>query len=97
MSNLLNVDPKEAEKKLSAFRKYSTEILLLCALSAIWFLFAGQKELEKDLRKYLIEDRLNTSTQLNESTEVLRDIKDILEDNQVILRESKIITQPTKK
>ena len=96
MTTVLDINPKEAEKKLSTFRRYTTEILLVCALGAIGYLFQTMKELQKDFRDYLIKDGSNVSVQLDKSTSVLLDIKEILKDNQTLFKENNYLKQSKK-
>lgn len=85
MQNLMKIDAKEADKKLSTFRKYSTEILLACTLFTSWYMFLEQRDMEKTFRSYLIDDRTKISRQMEKNTNILTEIKSILKEDHHIV------------
>lgn len=78
--DVLKIDEKQAEKKLSIIRRYIFELLIvgLCLFSG--YLFKGQKALEKTIRDYLTEDRQILIERLDVNTQAINQNSSIIED-----------------
>lgn len=78
--DVLKIDEKAAEKKLSIIRRYIFELLIvgLCLFSG--YLFKGQKDLEKTIRDYLTEDRQILIQRLDINTEAIEQNSNIIQD-----------------
>ncbi len=66
------VNTEEAEKRISFFKRNYYEIGFIVMAIVIGYLFVGQKQLERDMRNYLIGDRTAAFEKMNISTDVIR-------------------------
>jgi hypothetical protein len=93
MPGIIDINEEEAGKKLSVFRKYYYEIGIIVLAMVVSYLFIGQKQLERDMRNYLINDRtaafekMNATTEvIRQNTEVMKSVTDLLQDQTSSLR-----------
>lgn len=84
MAPILEINADEAGKKLNLVRRYHSEILLIVFCGCIFYLFKMVIELKDDFNKYLQKDNIENTQKIVENTNVLKDIKMILLQNQDI-------------
>jgi F0F1-type ATP synthase alpha subunit len=77
--NLININTKEAEKKLSVIQKHFTTILILVFGFVIAFLFRTMMNTQSELIQYMKSDAINNAKVIDNNTQLLREIKEKLE------------------
>lgn len=80
MPNLIDVNVDELEKKASFFKRNYYEIGFIVMAVVISYLFVGQKQLERDMRNYLISDRTAAFQKMDATTEVIKKNTDVMQD-----------------
>lgn len=86
---MLSINDKEAEKKLSIFRKYFVEIMVVILCCVNVYLFKGQKDLENLIRNYLITDKNVLIQKLDSATSLMNVNTDVIKQNSEIILELK--------
>jgi len=77
--NVLNADPQKVRSNLSIFRIYFFEIAVVVLGIVTGYLFYGQKELQKDMRNYLLNDRERLIIKLDENTSAIKDNTQVIQ------------------
>ena len=77
--NVLNADPQKVRSNLSIFRIYFFEISVVVLGIVTGYLFYGQKELQKDMRNYLLNDRERLIIKLDENTSAIKDNTQVIQ------------------
>lgn len=92
--SLLEINAEEAQKKLTVVNRFPFQIISLFFGIAIVYLFTAQKGLETEFRTYMKEQGKETTVELSKNTDVLKEIKSVLLDNQTILKQTNKQTKP---
>lgn len=78
--DIIKIDEKAAEKKLSIIRRYIFEILIVVLCFLTGYLFQGQRELETMFREYLVKDRMLMMEKIDVNTSVINQNSSIIQD-----------------
>lgn len=84
---VININEKAAEKKLSVFRKYFVEIAIVALCVVSGYLYKGQKELETLIRNYLITDKSVLYQKIDSSTHAIDVNTNVIKQNSEIIQE----------
>jgi hypothetical protein len=82
----VEINTKEAEKKLHVIRSYHMEIIVIVLSICVSYLFFANVKLWSSMNDYLMNNQTNTVQKMTENTDVLKEIKIILVENQVYLK-----------
>lgn len=78
--DIVKIDEKQAEKKLSIVRRYIFELLIVGLALFSGYLFKGQKELESQIRNYLVNDRQIMIERLEINTQAINQNSSVIEE-----------------
>lgn len=96
MTHIIQIDADEAKKKLSVFRTYFLEIIVVALSVAIIYLFVGQKTMEHDMQNYLKDDRVTAIEKLTANTNAITENNKQIELNRLTIEEFKDLMKELK-
>lgn len=95
---MISLNPQEAEKKLSVFRRYFEPIMIIVLSFVTYHLYMKQGELESDMRQYLRDDNSILMEKVQASTSAVENATRAIEANtEVIKLNSELIRELSQK
>ena len=81
MADILTIDTQEASKKLSVLNKNFMLVIVILFAVSIMYLYKQQQELSTQLVNYLLNDQKTNTRIIEQNTEALKNIGNLINNN----------------